>query len=98
MPQVSGDGAAFWGVVAASGNDAEIEKVTDSMKITGNGVFGIPTIVVGGKVKSVGNILKREEIKSRIVKGAHVLYEDIKAVHELEHFFERVVKENGESS
>ncbi len=63
------------------------------MIITGYRVFGIPTIVVDGDVKSVGNILKREEIKSRIVKGAHVLYEDIKAVHGLEHFFERVVKE-----
>ena len=62
------------------------------MIITGYRVFGIPTIVVDGDVKSVGNILKREEIKTRILKNADVLYEDVKAVHELEHFFERVVK------
>ena len=40
----------------------------------------------------------KNKIKSRILKNADVLYEDIKAVHELEHFFERVVKKNGESS
>ena len=58
---MSVDGAVCWGVVAASGKDAEIEKVTDSMKIAGNGVFGIPTIVVGGKVKSVEKIQKRNK-------------------------------------
>jgi predicted O-linked N-acetylglucosamine transferase (SPINDLY family) len=35
----------------------------------------------------------KNEIKNRILKGASILYEDIKAVQELEHFFERVVKE-----
>jgi len=34
----------------------------------------------------------RNEIKSKIFKSAHVLYEDMEAVHELERFFERVVK------
>jgi len=53
---VSVDGAVCWGVVAASGKDTEIEKVTDLMIITGYRVFGIPTIVVGGKVKSAGVI------------------------------------------
>jgi predicted O-linked N-acetylglucosamine transferase (SPINDLY family) len=35
----------------------------------------------------------KNEIKRRIKKGADILYEDMNAVHELEHFFERVVKE-----
>jgi len=39
----------------------------------------------------------KNKIKTRILKNADVLYEDIKAVHELEHFFERVVKENDKS-
>ncbi len=35
----------------------------------------------------------RSEIKSRIKKGADVLYEDMEAVYELERFFKRVVRE-----
>ena len=35
----------------------------------------------------------KNEIKNRILKNADVLYEDMEAVHELESFFERVVKE-----
>jgi len=35
----------------------------------------------------------KNEIKNRILKGADVLYEDMETVHELESFFERVVKE-----
>jgi len=35
----------------------------------------------------------RNEIRNRILKNAGVLYEDMEAVHELESFFERVVKE-----
>ncbi len=35
----------------------------------------------------------KNEIRNRILKGADALYEDIKAVHELEHFFEKAVKE-----
>jgi len=50
-------------VVAESSVDAEIEKVTDLMKIAGYGVFGTPAVVVDGEVKSVGKIPKKEEIK-----------------------------------
>ena len=35
----------------------------------------------------------KNEIKNRILKNADILYEDMEAVHELESFFERVVKE-----
>ena len=35
----------------------------------------------------------RNEIRNRILKNADILYEDMEGVHELERFFERVVKE-----
>lgn len=53
-------------VVAESGVEAQIEKVTDIMKIAGYGVFGTPAVVVDGEVKSVGKIPKKEEIKTWI--------------------------------
>ena len=53
-------------VVAESGVDAQVEKVTDIMKIAGYGVFGTPAVVVDGEVKSVGKIPKKEEIKTWI--------------------------------
>lgn len=50
-------------VVAESGAEVQVEKVTDIMKIAGYGVFGTPAVVVDGEVKSVGKIPKKEEIK-----------------------------------
>ena len=50
--------------VAEAGVDAQIEKVTDIMEIAGYGVFGTPAVVMDGKVKSVGKIPKKEEVKS----------------------------------
>ena len=50
--------------VAEAGVDAQIEKVTDTMEIAGYGVFGTPAVVMDGKVKSVGKIPKKEEVKS----------------------------------
>ncbi len=49
--------------VAEAGISAEVEKVTDMMKIAGFGVFGTPAVVVNGEVKSVGKIPKKDEIK-----------------------------------
>ena len=49
-------------VVAETGAEADIEKVSDIMKIAQYGVFGTPAVVVDGVVKSVGKIPKREEI------------------------------------
>ncbi len=49
-------------VVAETGADADIEKVSDIMKIAKYGVFGTPAVVVDGVVKSVGKIPKKEEI------------------------------------
>ena len=50
-------------VVAEAGVDAQIEKVTDTMKIAGYGVFGTPSVVIDGEVKCVGKIPTKEEIK-----------------------------------
>jgi small redox-active disulfide protein 2 len=49
--------------VAEAGLSADVEKVTDMMKIAGFGVFGTPAVVIDGEVKSVGKIPKKDEIK-----------------------------------
>ncbi len=53
-------------VVAESGVAADVEKVTDVMKIAGYGVFGTPAVVVDGEVKSVGKIPRKEDVLSWI--------------------------------
>ena len=55
-------------VVAELGVAADVEKVTDVMKIAGYGVFGTPAVVVDGEVKSVGKIPSKEDVKSWIQK------------------------------
>jgi small redox-active disulfide protein 2 len=52
--------------VAESGVEAQVEKVTETMKIAGYGVFGTPAVVVDGQVKSVGKIPKKEDVLSWI--------------------------------
>ncbi len=54
--------------VAEAGSDAQIEKVTDVMKIAGYGVFGTPAVIIDGQVKSVGKIPKKEDVKAWIGK------------------------------
>ena len=54
--------------VAESGVEADVEKVSDIMKIAGYGVMGTPAVVIDGEVKSVGKIPSKEDIKSWIVK------------------------------
>lgn len=54
--------------VAEAGVEAEIEKVTEVMKIAQYGVFGTPTVVIDEEVKSVGRIPKKEEILKWIKK------------------------------
>jgi small redox-active disulfide protein 2 len=49
--------------IAEAGISAEIEKVTDMMKIAGFGVFGTPAVVINGEVKSVGKIPKKDDVK-----------------------------------
>jgi len=54
--------------VAEARVQANIEKVTDTMKIAKHGVFGTPAVVVDGEVKSVGKIPSKDEIKLWISK------------------------------
>ena len=49
--------------VAETGVEAQIEKITDTMKIADYGVFGTPAVVIDGEVKSVGKIPGKEEVK-----------------------------------
>lgn len=50
--------------LAEAGVAADVEKVTDMMKIAGYGVFGTPAVVVDGEVKSMGKVPSKEEVKS----------------------------------
>ena len=54
--------------VAESGVVANVEKVTDLMKIAGYGVFGTPAVVVDGEVKSVGKIPTKADVVKWIKK------------------------------
>jgi small redox-active disulfide protein 2 len=54
--------------VSEAGVAAEVHKVTDTMQIASYGVFGTPAVVVDGKVKSVGKIPTKDEIKGWIEK------------------------------
>lgn len=54
--------------VAEAGSDAQVEKVTDVMKIAGYGVFGTPAVIVDGEVKSVGKIPTKEAVKAWLNK------------------------------
>jgi small redox-active disulfide protein 2 len=54
--------------VAESGVSATVEKVTDTLKIAEYGVFGTPSVVVDGEVKSVGKIPSKDEVKKWISK------------------------------
>jgi small redox-active disulfide protein 2 len=48
--------------VADAGIDADIEKVTDMMKIAGYGVMATPAVVVDGEVKLVGKVPKKQDV------------------------------------
>ncbi len=48
--------------VAEAGVAADIEKVTDIMKIAGYGVFGTPAVIVDGEVKSVGKVPNKRDV------------------------------------
>lgn len=52
--------------VAESGVSAAVEKVTDIRKIAEYGVFGTPAVVVDGRVKSVGKVPSKDDIKKWI--------------------------------
>ena len=50
--------------IAETGVAADVEKVTDVMKIAGYGVMMTPAVVVDGDVKLVGKIPNKEQVKS----------------------------------
>jgi len=54
--------------VAASGIEARVEKVTDTMQIAAYGVFGTPAVVVDGEVKSVGKLPSKQDVAAWIRK------------------------------
>lgn len=54
--------------VAEAGAAADVEKITDVLKIAGYGVFGTPAVVVDGEVKSVGKIPGKEDVKAWLKK------------------------------
>ncbi|MBA2880925.1 small redox-active disulfide protein 2 [Desulfosalsimonas propionicica] len=45
-----------------AGVEADLEKVTDTMKIASYGVFGTPAVVVDGEVKIVGKIPSKDDV------------------------------------
>lgn len=53
-------------VVAECGVEADVVKVTDMLDIARHGVFGTPAVIVDGKVKSVGKVPSKEDIKKWI--------------------------------
>jgi len=50
--------------IAEAGVTADIEHVTDFKKIASYGVFGTPSVIIDGEVKSVGKIPKKEDVKA----------------------------------
>ena len=54
--------------LAEEGVSANVEKIKDTLKIAEYGVFGTPSVVVDGEVKSVGKIPTKEEVKKWIKK------------------------------
>jgi len=49
-------------VVAETGAEARVEKVTDMMQIAAHGVVSTPAVLVDGVVKSAGKIPKKDEV------------------------------------
>jgi small redox-active disulfide protein 2 len=49
-------------VVAEAGVEAQVEKITDIMKIMTFGVISTPAVVVDGQVKSAGKVPKKKDV------------------------------------
>ena len=50
--------------LAETGVDANVEHVSEALKIAEYGVFQTPGVVIDGEVKSAGRIPEKEEIKA----------------------------------
>ena len=55
--------------VRESGIDAEVEKVSDMLKIMEYGVLMTPGLVIDGKVVSSGKVLSVEQVKALLSKS-----------------------------
>jgi small redox-active disulfide protein 2 len=55
--------------VQESGIDAEVEKVSDMLKIMEYGVLMTPGLVIDGKVVSSGKVLSVEQVKALFPKN-----------------------------
>ena len=55
-------------VVSEMNIDAQVEKVTDMLKISEYGVIGTPAVVIDGEVKSVGKIPKKKDLETWLGK------------------------------
>ena len=67
-PKCEATAKAVREVIAETGVDAQIEKVTDVMEIAKHGVFMTPSVVIDGEVKCVGKVPEKDEIKTWIQK------------------------------
>jgi len=54
--------------LAEAGIAANVEKVTDVMKIASYGVFGTPAVIVDGEVKCVGKVPSKADVIKWIKK------------------------------
>jgi small redox-active disulfide protein 2 len=54
--------------IAAAGLSAEVEKLSDPVKIAEMGVMSTPALAIDGEVKSVGKLLTKDQIVS-LLKG-----------------------------
>ncbi|MBU0728345.1 MAG: TM0996/MTH895 family glutaredoxin-like protein [Proteobacteria bacterium] len=50
--------------VAEVGADAQIEKVTDFQEMARLGVLSTPAVVIDGKIKCVGRVPSKDQVKS----------------------------------
>lgn len=53
-------------VIQETGADANVEKVSDLLKIAEYGVFGTPSVVIDGEVKIVGKVPSKDNVKEWI--------------------------------
>jgi len=58
----------YFQALSEAGVAADVEKVTDMMKIASDGVLGTPAVVADGEVKSEGKIPNKEDVKSWLQK------------------------------
>lgn len=49
--------------VARAGVEADIEKINDTMEITGYCIFGTPAVIIDDEVKCVGRVPNRDDVR-----------------------------------